>query len=205
MSGRTPGSTLVLVPHSLPAPGTPAWRVQAFRVLTDLVERAPGLTVAVFESPGELHAAVRELPKLEVPVVVHGASVHDAATRSGVLLTSREGAAGRPALLRCARTLVVSRLPLPWPRSPRASAPAGEDPRRFLRHDLPRSAEAFCSVVVPFLAAIHGQQRLLVVLDPRLVDRPYGRWFLRALHGLPRCRKLDEAIVHLSAGPGGTP
>jgi len=205
MSGRAPDSTLLLLPHSLPEPGTPAWRVQAFRVLTDLVERAPGLTVAVFESPGELRQAVLALPDLEVPVVVHGASVHDAAARSGVLLTSREGAARRLELLRSARVLVVSRLPLPWPRSPSASAPAGEAPRCFLRHDLPRSAEAFRSVVAPFLAANARQPHLLVVLDPRLVDRPYGRRFLHALAGLRRCREVDEAIAHLSARPGVMP
>jgi len=198
-------STLLLVPHSLPDPDTPAWPALAFQALGDLVERAPGLTVAVFERPSEQRRAELALSGLVeiVQLAEQGWQVH--ALGDGVVLTSREGAARRPELLRSARVLVVSRLPLPWPRSPRAGAPAGEDPRRFLCHDLPRSVEAFHGVVAPFLVAIHGQPRLLVVLDPRLVDRPYGRWFLHALAGLPRCRELDEAIAHLSAGPGVTP
>jgi hypothetical protein len=193
-------STLLLVPHSLPDPDTPAWPALALGMLGDLVERAPGLTVAVFERLCEQRRAALALSGL---VEILQITEHPA-LGNGIVLTSREDAVRRPQLLRSARTLVVSRLPLPWPRSPRAYAPAGEAPRRFLRHDMPRSAEAFRAVVAPFLAAIPGQPRLLVVLDPRLVNRPYGRWFLHALAGLRRCRELDEAIAHLSAGPGVT-
>jgi hypothetical protein len=203
MNGRCPGSTLVLLPHSLPEPGTPAWRVRAFRVLADLVERVPGLTVAVFESPGELHAAVRELPELEVPVLVHGASVHDAAARRGLLLTSREGAVGRPALLRGARTLVVVRLPLL--RCSWWTLPAGRTAHPVAGLDLPRSVEAFRGILLPFLEEVTHQPRLLVVLDPRLVSRPYGRCFLRGLLDLRRTRELDDALAHLGVPLGVTP
>jgi len=203
MGGRSPGCTLLL-PCGLPEPGASAWRVRASRVLADLVERAPGLTVAVFESPGDLHAAVRELPELELPVVVHGASVHDAAARRGLLLTSRVGAAGRPALLRGARTLVVARLPLL--RCSRRPFPAGRSAHRVVAGlDLPGSVEAFWAILLPFLEEVAHQPRLLVVLDPRLESRPYGRCFLRGLPDLRRTRELDDAFAHLGVPLGVNP
>jgi len=198
-------ATLLLVPHSLPDPDMPAWPAMAFQVLGDLVEQVPGLTVAVFERQSDLRRAELALAGL-VEVSRLAEPVQPVLSRtSGVLLTTREFAVRHPGLLASARTLVISRLALPWPRPPWVPEPPGEDPCRFLHHDLPRAVEAFRSLVEPILAAGQGLPRLLVVLDPRLVNRPYGRWFLQALPGLSRCRELDEALAHLSTQPAVMP
>lgn len=193
---------LLLSPRGLPDPDTPAWAPLASQVLGDLVEGIPGLTVAVFERASERRRAELVLRgTVERVQVIEAAS--DRVLPEGVVLADHALVAQRPELLGAARCLVVSRLALPWPRPPWVPAPTGEDPCRFLRHDLPQGVRAFRRVVDPFLAGPQPEPRLLAVLDPRLLNRPYGRWFLNALPRMRRSRELDEALTHLCASRSG--
>ncbi len=190
-------SPLLFVPRGLPDPDAPAWAPLASTVLGDLVAEARGLLVAVFERASDRRRAGLVLRGMFEEVRELEAAEAFDATAGGVLLADREAAVARPAILAAARCLVVSRLALPWPRPPWIPAPGGEDPCRFVRHDLPLGVAAFQAVVEPFLASVEPGPHLLAILDPRLVDRPYGRWFLNALPPLRRSRDLDEAVTCL--------
>lgn len=198
-------STMLLVPHSLPDPDMPAWPVLAFQALGDLAEQVGGPTLAVFERPSERRRAELALSDVVDVELLAKRGQRVSAAGDGVVLADREIVAERSELLSSARVLVVVRLALPWPRPPWVPAPEGEDPSSFLRHDLPKAVDAFRAVVEPFLLAERDAPRLLMVLDPRLVDRPYGRWFLRTLTGLRRTRELDQAVAHLGGERGVTP
>lgn len=186
---------LLFVPRGLPDPDAPAWAPLASTVLGDLVAEAHGLVLAVFERSSERRRAGLMLRGMFEEIRDLEASVASDPPGDGVLLADREAVSDRPALLAAARCLVVSRLALPWPRPPWVHAPVGEDPCRFVRHDLPLGVAAFQGVVDPFLAAPLPGPRLLAILDPRLVDRPYGRWFLNALPPLRRTRELEDAVA----------
>ncbi len=198
-------STLLLVPHSLPDPDMPAWPVLAFQGLGDLAEQVRGPTLAVFERASERRRAELALSDEVDLELLTTRSQRVSMAEDGVVLADREIVAERSELLSSARVLVVVRLALPWPRPPWVPAPEGEEPNSFLCHDLPKAVDAFRAVVEPFLNAGQGESRLLMVLDPRLVDRPYGRWFLRTLTGLRRTRELDQAVAHLGGERGVTP
>ena len=105
--------------------------------------------------------------------------------------------------------LVLDRLPLPLPVEPGFTRAGVSDPCAFLTHDLPEGVAEFGSVVQVYLQRRAPGPFALCVLDARLTNRPYGRWFLRAIPWMPRTYEVAAVEAHLrkpsSRGEGSLP
>ncbi|ROR32609.1 ATP-dependent DNA helicase [Inmirania thermothiophila] len=201
---------LLCVPEGMPDPGRdPAGHTEAVvAVAQRVIEAAGGRTFVLFTSHRALRqAAARLQARVRHPVLVQGdgprARLVERFRELGdaVLLgtsTFWEGVDVRgPAL----SAVVIDRLPFASPEDPlvqaraRALARAGEDPFRALH--LPRAVIALRQGVGR-LVRDPADRGVLVICDPRLLTRGYGRVFLRSLPPMPRTRALAEVEAFLA-------
>jgi len=159
------------------------------------VRETDGGAFVLFTSYASLRAAARRLRKTlaedDIPVLAQG----EDGTRSAILETFR--ASGRAALLGTSsfwqgvdvrgdalRNVIITRLPFEPPDRPLTQArleriaERGGDP--FREDSLPRAALRFRQGIGRLVRSSADRGRI-VVLDPRIVTRGYGRAFLQAL------------------------
>lgn len=190
------------VPEGLPAPSSPDYTASLTRMMIPVINAAGGRTFFLFTS----HRALREAAALlresgmTYPLLVQGESgrreLLDEFRRLGnaVLLGTSsfwEGIDVRGEALSC---VIIDKLPFGSPGDPVAAA--------RIEHINRTGGNAFRDYQLPqaVLALRQGAGRLirdpndtglLVVGDPRLVTKGYGRLFLDSLPGMTRTRKAD--------------
>tara|TARA_R110001606_G_scaffold145003_1_gene284428 strand:- start:3016 stop:4941 length:1926 start_codon:yes stop_codon:yes gene_type:complete len=190
------------VPEGLPAPSSPQYTTALTECMIPVIRAAGGRTFFLFTS----HRALREAATLlraaalEFPLLVQGESgrreLLDEFRRLGnaVLLGTSsfwEGIDVRGEALSC---VIIDKLPFASPGDPVAAA--------RIEHINRSGGNAFRDYQLPqaVLALRQGAGRLirdpsdtglLVVGDPRLVSKGYGRLFLDSLPSMTRTRKAD--------------
>lgn len=190
------------VPEGLPAPSAPDYTASLTRAMIPVIQAAGGRTFFLFTS----HRALREAAvllreaNLEYPLLVQGEAgrreLLDEFRRLGnaVLLGTSsfwEGIDVRGEALSC---VIIDKLPFGSPGDPVAAA--------RIEHINRSGGNAFRDYQLPqaVLALRQGAGRLirdpndtglLVVGDPRLVTKGYGRLFLDSLPGMTRTRKAE--------------
>lgn len=202
--------SLLAIPTDLPAPNGDAegHRRALTGVLLDVAECSDGGQFVLFTSHREVRQMAAELRARDVerrwPLLVHGEESRD------VLLT-RFREAGRAILLGTAsfwegvdvpgdalRGLVIARLPFRVPTEPvtaaqcEAIAARGGDPftEYMLPHASLRLKQGFGRLIRT------GTDRgVVVIADPRLVTKGYGRVLLEALPPSPRAVGRWSAVV----------
>jgi ATP-dependent DNA helicase DinG len=205
---------LLYVPQSLPDPNSPAYQAAMAESVVPVLESSRGRAFLLFTSHRSLQQVARYLaPQIDYPLLVQGE-----APRS--ILLERFRALGNAVLLGTASfwegvdvrgdalsVVVIDRLPFSPPDDPVLSAKLaslrrqGHDP--FTECQLPEAVVTL-KQGAGRLIRDRSDRGVLMLCDPRLMEKSYGQVFLSALPPMPLTRSLREVQAFFSrpsAGP----
>ncbi len=195
-------NTLLYHPPELPDPGSPRHTIALVEASLPVLAASRGRAFLLFTS----HRALREAAgllagRLDYPLLVQGERPKAALLRefralgNAVLLGTAsfwEGVDVRGEALSC---VVIDRLPFAAPGDPVIQARIesirqhGEDP--FLSYQLPHAVIALKQGAGRLIRDV-TDRGVLVLGDPRIVSKLYGRVFLDSLPPMPRTRNLER-------------
>lgn len=193
---------LLYLPQGLPAPSAEDYTERVIEVALPVLEASRGRAFLLFTSHRALRIAAEHLAgRLDYPLLVQGEAPRSAllarfrALGNAVLLGTAsfwEGVDVRGEALSC---VIIDKLPFAAPDDPvlkarcRALEEAGGNP--FLDYQLPEAVIAL-KQGVGRLIRDEADRGVLVLCDPRLLTKGYGRVFLDSLPPMPRTRELDD-------------
>ncbi len=203
---------LLYLPPGLPEPNDPDHTAAVVRAVLPVLRASGGRAFLLFTSHRALRAAAARLggAGLPYPLLVQGEAPRSEllarfrALGNAVLLGTSsfwEGVDVRGAALSC---VIVDRLPFAPPDDPvfqaRAEAlrRAGGNP--FRECQLPHAVITLKQGVGRLIRDV-DDRGVLVLCDPRLLSRPYGRTFLANLPPMPRSRDLADVEAFFAALP----
>ncbi|MFI3247015.1 MAG: ATP-dependent DNA helicase [Ferrimonas sp.] len=198
---------LLCVPRGLPEPSADNAAAHLAQIAEQLIEAADGRTFLLFTSLRMMHQVGQILVRrVSQPLLVQGQGSKRLMLQKFTLLGNAvllgsysfwEGIDVRGQALSC---VIIDKLPFAPP----------DDPLIKARSDaaLRRHGDPFNDVLLPqaVIALKQGLGRLIrgeqdqgvmVICDPRLVSRPYGKLFLTSLPPMARTRELAHAIAKL--------
>ena len=193
---------LCYLPPGLPDPRSPEYHPALVEELVPLLEATRGRAFVLFTSFRAMEAVQELLPeRISYPVLVQGvAPRHELLDRfrrqaNAVLLGTYsfwEGVDVRGEALSC---VIIDKLPFAPPDDPvlrarlRYLRELGQDP--FMTHQLPHAVLAL-KQGVGRLIRDPGDRGVVVLCDPRVVQKGYGRVFLNSLPDMPITRKQKD-------------
>ncbi|MEY1661451.1 ATP-dependent DNA helicase [Isoalcanivorax beigongshangi] len=203
---------VLYVPEGLPMPDAPDYTRQLVDKMVPVIEAAQGRTFFLFTSHRALREAAQQLRSLSLPypLLVQGEAgrrqlLDDFRAKGNAVLLGAasfwEGIDVRGDALSC---VIIDKLPFGSPGDPVAAAridhirAAGGQP--FWEFQLPEAVLTLRQGAGRLIRD-HRDRGLLVMADPRIVQRSYGRLFLGSLPGMTRTRKLDvvQRFFHMLA------
>lgn len=202
---------LCYLPNGLPDPGAPDYTRRVVDAVTPVLTASGGRAFLLFASHRALREAEACLRGGPWPLFVQGSEPrhallqHFRASGSGVLLGTasfREGVDVAGAAL---SVVVIDKLPFAAPDDPvfearlEAIRRAGGNP--FRDEQLPQAVIAF-KQGAGRLIRTETDRGVLVLCDPRLRSRSYGRTFLASLPPLPVTDAVDAVIRFFAVGAG---
>lgn len=192
---------VLYAPEKLPLPASENYTRQLVDAMVPVIEAAQGRTFFLFTSHRALREAAEHLRSaIDFPVLVQGENgrrqLLEDFQRMGnaVLLGSAsfwEGIDVRGDALSC---VIIDKLPFASPGDPVAAAridhirDQGGNP--FRDYQLPQAVLALRQGAGRLIRDI-TDSGVLVVADPRLIEKGYGKTFINSLPGMTRTRKLD--------------
>jgi ATP-dependent DNA helicase DinG len=200
-------NTLLYLPEGMPMPNAAAYTQAVVETALPVIHACRGRTFLLFTSHRALHEAAAQLrDRLDYPLLIQGS-----APRARLLETFRElgnavllgthsfweGVDVRGPALSC---VIIDKLPFSSPGDPvwraRIEAAREQGMNPFIDYQLP-NAVLTLKQGIGRLIRDADDKGLLVLCDPRLVGKPYGRRFLDSLPPMPRTHSLDEARCFL--------
>jgi len=188
---------LMVVPRDLPDPTDPAWPSSVASHVLEAIQQAGGRTLGLFTSYKNLNLAHHRVLGCDHGVLRQGDQARTALIKAfredvgSVLLGTESFWAGVDVPGESLSCVVIDRLPFPSPEDPVLDAIREHDSRWFMHHGLPRAVLAFKQGFGRLIRSA-GDRGVVVVLDPRILTRPYGRLFLRSLPRVPISRDLAD-------------
>ena len=196
------GNTLLYLPSGLPNPGSPDYTTAVIEAALPVLAASRGRAFLLFTS----HRALRLAKELLQGRVDHPLLVQGEAPRSALLERFRslgnavllgtgsfwEGVDVRGEALSC---VIIDKLPFATPDDPvlqargRAMEEEGRNP--FMEYQLPTAVIAL-KQGAGRLIRDENDRGVLMLCDPRLLSRPYGKTFLASLPPMPRTRALAD-------------
>jgi len=199
---------LLVVPEDMPAPTDRSFPGAVAAKVEQAVRLANGRTLALFTSYRNLEIAHRRLQGSGFRVLRQGERPRTALVEEfrrdvhSVLLGTESFWAGVDVPGEALSCVVIDRLPFSTPDDPVLDAIRERDRRWFMNHGLPRAALAFKQGFGRLIRS--GDDRgVVVVLDRRLIEKPYGRLFLSSLPFVRRTRRMDSIAAFLAAPQEG--
>jgi ATP-dependent DNA helicase DinG len=203
-------NALLYLPDDMPDPNQPAYVDAVVGCARDVLAASRGRAFLLFTSHAALQAAAAQLrDTLSWPLLVQGeAPRRELLARfrelgNAVLLGTSsfwEGVDVRGEALSC---VIIDKLPFGSPGDPvlqaRIEALRNQGGNPFMQHQLP-AAVITLKQGIGRLIRDCADRGVLVVCDPRLRTRSYGRIFLNSLPAMPRTRSLD-AVQDFFAEP----
>ena len=196
------GNTLLYHPPGLPDPTSPQYTTALLEAVLPVLEASRGRAFLLFTSYRALREAEEGLAgRLDYPLLVQGAAPKAALLRefrdlgNAVLLGTAsfwEGVDVRGEALSC---VIIDRLPFASPGDPVVQArieslrQRGEDP--FRCYQLPQAVITLKQGVGRLIRDV-TDRGVLMLCDPRLLSKFYGRVFLDSLPPMPRTRNLER-------------
>ena len=192
----------VYVPEGLPEPNSRGYTAAVVEAALPVLKASQGRTFMLFTSHRALQEAVGLLEgKLDYPLLVQGS-----VSRSDLLRQFREhghaillgtgsfweGIDVRGEALTC---VIIDKLPFASPDDPVLQArinsmrSAGGNP--FMDYQLPTAVISLKQGAGRLIRDV-DDYGVLMLCDPRLISKPYGKLFIRSLPPMKRTRKLAE-------------
>lgn len=190
-----PRQAMVVVPPGLPIPKAREWPAKVCEALADAVHAAGGRTLALFTSRKMLAEAARSL-RAACPyrVLVQGEAPRTKLVEDfrrdvrSVLLGTNSLWEGVDVQGEACSCVVIDKLPFDSPDDPVESVLSERNREHFKRSALPRAVLRFRQGAGRLIRTA-TDRGVIVVLDDRIVSKPYGRAFLR---GLPEGVRVDK-------------
>jgi len=199
--------TLMYLPRNLPAPSHPGFTQAMIQAMLPVLEASKGRTFMLFTSYKALNTAAKFLgPIIDFPLLVQGEMPRMQLLRkfkslgNAVLLGTSsfwEGVDVRGQALTC---VVIDKLPFASPGEPvlrarcQALEQAGKNP--FFDYQVP-NAVITLKQGAGRLIRDENDFGVLVLCDPRLLSKGYGKIFLNSLPAMPQVQSLTEVTEFL--------
>jgi ATP-dependent DNA helicase DinG len=199
----------LFLPRGLPDPNEPDYTPRVAEIARGVIEASGGGAFVLCTS----HRALRDIAArlretLKLPLLVQGeggrSELLDAFTRAGdaVLVGTASFWEGVDVRGLALRVVIIDKLPFAAPGDPvfearlKAIREAGGEP--FMDYQLPQAIMVLRQGVGRLIRD-PSDRGLLVLCDPRLRTRAYGRRVLESLPAMPEVANLDEARAWLDA------
>lgn len=188
---------LLVVPEMACAPNSPSFAGEMALELGKILDLVGGRALGLFTSYRNLHAVHDRIAGNGHRILVQGERPRTQLVQefkddvASVLLGTTSFWTGIDVPGESLTCLVIDRLPFPTPDDPVMDAICSRDRRWFARHSIPRAVIALRQ---GFGRLIRSQSDcgVVVIFDRRLVEKPYGKVFLRSLPGCRRSRKVES-------------
>ena len=202
-------NALLYLPRGMPAPNERHYVDAVVACARDVIEASAGRAFVLFTSHSALQsAAARLADTLDYPLLVQGTAPRrellDRFRELGnaVLLGTGsfwEGVDVRGAALSC---VIIDKLPFSSPGDPilqaRIEALREQGINPFMAYQLPHAVISL-KQGVGRLIRDHNDRGVLVLCDPRLRGKAYGRIFLKSLPNMPSTRSVDDVHEFFTA------
>jgi ATP-dependent DNA helicase DinG len=206
-------NALLYLPDGMPEPNHPDYSAAFVRCAREVLEASRGRAFLLFTSHRALQSAAEQLQDvLDYPVLVQGSAPRrELLDRfrylgNAVLLGTSsfwEGVDVRGEALSC---VMIDKLPFSSPGDPvlqaRIEALRKQGMNPFMEYQLP-AAVISLKQGIGRLIRDHTDRGVLVLCDPRLRSKSYGRIFLNSLPEMPRSSDID-AVHEFFAGVEST-
>jgi len=192
---------LAYLPKGLPDPNAPDYTERVIALARPVLEAARGRTFILFTSHRALRRAAELLTDLPYPLFVQGtAPRHQLLTEfresgNGVLLGAASFWEGVDVAGEALSCVIIDKLPFAAPDDPvleaRLSALRESGGNPFFDWQVPAAVIALKQGAGRLIRDV-GDRGVLMLCDPRLTTRAYGRLFLKSLPPLPMTREIDD-------------
>ncbi len=199
---------LSYLPEGLPDPSSEQYIERVVDAIVPVLEASQGRAFLLFTSHRALRRAAELLPsRLAFPLFVQGTAPRNGlleafrASGNGVLLGAASFWEGVDVAGDALSVVVIDKLPFAAPDDPvlvarlEALREAGANP--FFHWQVPNAVIALKQGAGRLIRDIHDRG-VLVLCDPRLTTRGYGKLFLASLPAMTRTRRLDDVLAFFS-------
>lgn len=209
-----PAQALLYVPRDLPAPNSPEHTDAVVDAALPLIEASEGRAFLLFTTLRALTRARDRLAEalrqrgLDYPLLVQGEGsrtellVRFRALGNAVLLGSASFWEGVDVPGDALSLVVIDKLPFAPPDDPllaaRLERMREEGGNPFMEWQLPQAVISL-KQGAGRLIRTETDRGVLVICDPRLTDKPYGRRIWQSLPPMKRTREQSEAVAFLAA------
>ena len=206
---------LFYLPEDLPMPNQRLHRERVVEEARKVLEITAGRAFLLFTSFQALNEAARLLEgELDYPLLIQGEQPRQALLQAfreagnAVLLGTGSFWEGVDVKGQALSAVIIDKLPFAAPDDPVLQARSrlmkenGQNP--FMQHQLPQAVVALRQGAGRLIRDINDRG-LLMVCDPRLADKPYGRLFVKSLPPMTRTRKLEDVEAFFAAASPDTP
>jgi len=199
--------TLAYLPAGLPDPNAPDYTERVIGAARPVIEAARGRTFLLFTSHRALRRAAELLADSPFPLFVQGTAprhqllVEFRESGNGVLLGAASFWEGVDVAGEALSCVIIDKLPFAAPDDPvleaRLSAlrEAGGNP--FFEWQIPAAVIALKQGVGRLIRDV-TDRGVLMLCDPRLTSRAYGKLFLKSLPPMPITRRLGDVQAFFS-------
>ena len=192
---------LAYLPKGLPDPNAPDYTERVIALARPVLDAARGRTFILFTSHRALRRAAELLTDLPYPLFVQGtAPRHQLLNEfresgNGVLLGAASFWEGVDVAGEALSCVIIDKLPFAAPDDPvleaRLSALRESGGNPFFDWQVPAAVIALKQGAGRLIRDV-GDRGVLMLCDPRLTTRAYGKLFLKSLPPLPITREVDD-------------
>ncbi len=193
---------LMYLPQNLPEPSSPRYTELAMEAVLPVIKASAGRCFVLFTSYRALHVAEKFLAtRIPYPILTQGKQpkrelleAFQSVGNAVLLGTSSfwEGVDVRGEALSC---VIIDKLPFGSPGDPVMSARISNMQRSggnpFFEYQLPQAAISLKQGVGRLIRDV-TDRGVLVLCDPRIESKPYGRIFIDSLPPMPITRDIEE-------------
>ncbi len=202
---------LAWLPAGLPEPADPAYTDRVVDTVLPLLEASKGRAFLLFTSHRALRRAAERLDgRVPYPLFVQGTAPRHRLLEgfrdsgNGVLLGAASFWEGVDVAGEALSVVVIDKLPFAAPDDPvlvaRLDALREAGLNAFTEWQVPNAVIALKQGAGRLIRDIHDRG-VLVLCDPRLSSKGYGRAFLASLPPMPRTRRIEDAIAFFAEPP----